>query len=58
MVSAPENKGMRYMGRPVEELTKEELLEALYYLSRSHENMRKMHEDYVRFSSEIRELMR
>ena len=57
-MSKPENKGMRYMGRPVEELTKEELLEALYYLSRSHENMRKMHEDYVRFSSEIRELMR
>jgi len=57
-MSEPENKGLRYMGRPVEELTKEELLEALYYLSRSHENMRKMHEDYVRFSSEIRELMR
>lgn len=49
---------MRYMGRAVEELTKDELIDALYYLSRSHENMRKMHEDYVKFSAEIRELMR
>lgn len=57
-MSEAENKGLRYMGRPVEELTKDELLEAIYNLSRTNESMRKMHEDYVKFTAEIRELMR
>lgn len=52
----PENRGLTYRGRPVEELSKDELIEAIYHLSRVNDDMRQMHEDYVSLSAKMREM--
>jgi len=57
-MSAPEDRivGLTYRGKPVEELIKEELIEALYRMSRLLEDTRKNHEDYVKFERDMREM--
>ncbi len=55
-MSQPENKGLTYYGRPVEELTKEELIAALYDASRTKDHVIRMHEDYVSLSAKMREM--
>lgn len=51
-----ENRGLTFRGRPVEELTKDELIEAVYHLSRVGDELRRMHEDYVMLAARMREM--
>jgi len=55
-VSQPENRGLTFHQRPVEELSKDELIEAIYYLSGVNNELRRMHEDYVFISAKMREM--
>jgi hypothetical protein len=48
--------GVTYRGRPVEELTKDELIEALYHLTKVNEELRTLHEDYVKLAARMREM--
>lgn len=55
-MSGPENKGLTYRGRPVEELTKEELIYAMYHYSQMIFDLRRLHEDYVAHQARMREM--
>lgn len=48
--------GVTYRGRPVEELTKDELIEALYDAIRTRDEMLRLHEDYVSVVARMREM--
>jgi len=52
----PDNQGLLYRGRPVEELTKDDLIDAIYHMARTIESMRRMHEDYVSLQKELRSI--
>lgn len=56
LIVADDNRGLTYRGRTVEELTKEELIAALYDAKRFGDHVVRLHEDYVSLQARMREM--